>query len=322
MSDTSPEGGATLQLSGSSRQEQVLLGQMHHSQTPQLTLYSPELLLPPSSLLAIGLTPNSISQHSSEILRLPLILPLSDQSDPVACVTGLITFSSAQSTAVLSQPQVLGVSQLAPYTLSAMMPHMAPPLPSNQPPMTKTQELRNHTAAQVTSTQLPLCPQPSQTNQPSQETTLPSTDKLPTDTRVTQLTTDTKSPSTEPPTSVIHAPTHNPLSQIKEQQPLQNQPASKSEEQDPQITTSSLYPSLPPAVLSVPADDPLRELSEQGSVLEEGGVGLTLPTDASEKEAGKSGRVCVLVDWSIFQWPNPELLCKREFIINLHNYCM
>lgn len=301
MSDSSPEGGATFQLSGSSGQEQVLFGQMHHSLTPQLTHYSPELLLPPFSPLAIGLAPNSISQHSSEILRLPLILPLSDQSDPAACVTGLITFSSAQSTAVLSQPQLLGVSQLAPYTLWAMMPHMAPPLPSNQPPMTKTQELRNHTAA--------LCPPPSQTNHPSQETTLPSTDELPTDTHVTPLTTDNNPPSTEPPTSVIHAPTHDPLSQTKEQQSLQDQMASKSEEQDPQIATASLYPILPLPVVSVPADDPLRELSEQGSVLEEGGVGLTLPKEASEKEAGKSDRVWVLVDQSIFPWPNPKLQC-------------
>lgn len=303
MSDPSPLGGATLQPSDCSSQDQISFGQMHHSPAPQPTHCSPEHLLPPSSPLA--LTPqNSISQHPSEILRLPLLLPLTEQSEPAAFLAALmVPFSSAQSAEILLRPQVLGVSHLAPHTLTAMMPHLAPPLPAAQQPTANPQEPRNHTAAHVSNnpTHLPLHPQPSQTEQPCQDATLLSTDELSKDTQITWLTTDTKAPVTEPLTS------HDPLSQTQEQQPTQNQPASRSVEQDAQTASVPLYPSLPPAVVEVPAD-PLRKLSGQDSVLEEGGVGLSLPKDASENEGGE--RTChiahICVAWSIFQCPKPE----------------
>lgn len=308
MSDPSPLGGATLQPSDCSSQDQISLGQMHqlhHSPAPQPTHCSPELLLPPSSPLAIALTPqNSISQHPSEILRLPLLLPLTEQSEPAAFLAALmVPFSSAQSAEILLRPQVLGVSHLAPHTLTAMMPHLAPPLPATQQPTANPQEPRNHTAAHVSNnpTHLPLRPQPSQTEQPCQDATPLSTDELPKDTQITWLTTDTKAPVTEPLTS------HDPLSQTQEQQPTQNQPASRSVGQDAQTASVPLYPSLPPAVVVVPTD-PLRKLSGQDSVLEEGGVGLSLPKDASENEGGE--RTChiahICVAWSIFQCPKPE----------------
>lgn len=258
---------------------------MHHSPTHSLTHYSPELLLPLSSQPIIRITPqNSISQHPSEVLRLPLILPFTDQSE-TAYVTGLIPPSNVQNTSVLSRPQVLGLSQLAPYTLSAMMPHMAPSLPSTQQPIINTQVTTNCFCPM--STQLPPTPQPLTTNQPPQNTSLPSTDELPANTQIIQLATHTKLPSTEPPSAVMRVPSHDESSQTTEQQTPQWQPTSNSEELDPQLATFSSPPSLPPAAVSVPVD-PLRKLSEQGSVLEESGVGLSLPKDASEKEAGKS----------------------------------
>ncbi|KAL2084080.1 hypothetical protein ACEWY4_019598 [Coilia grayii] len=284
MSDSSPTEGTTPKQLDASRQECLeVLSQMDQSPPSQLSHYSPELLLPPSSQQATHLTPkNSVSQHPSEILRLPLILPLTDQME-MAYVTGLISFPDVQSPSAPSKTQLHGVAQLAPFTLSAMLPHVSLNLPTTPQPTMDTQVTTDFLC--LTSTQLCLTDQTLTRNQTPHSIPPHSPDEPPADKQTVPPEADTKEPLTDTATSVTHMPLHNQLLQSEEQQTSQNHPTLNSEEHilDPQLATPCLYPSLSPDAVAVPVD-PARKLSEQGLILEEGEVGLTLPKDGLDKE--------------------------------------